>query len=130
MAMLNAYSGLRTEITVNRKPLTEYDNDDVEASSAEVNKYVEARTGAEFVIKTTFENPFPRDNGVEITCSVDGHRAACWGIDPNEPTWYAPKKTKGMTLSQAGQRVHQNFQFAELNVGKHTDAASITCDLC
>jgi hypothetical protein len=74
--------------------------------------------------------PFPRDNGVEITCSVDSHQAACWGIDPNEPTWYAPKKMKGMTLSQAGQRVHQNFQFAELNVGKHTDAASITCDLC
>lgn len=99
MVDFDAYPGLKTEITINRKPLAEYDNDDVETSTAEVDKYIAARTEVEFVIKTTFKNPFPRDNGVEITCSVDGHRAVCWGIDPDEPTWYAPKKMKGMTLS-------------------------------
>ncbi|KAJ4405956.1 hypothetical protein N0V91_004840 [Didymella pomorum] len=114
MAVLDAHPGLRTEITVNKKSLTEYHNDNVDTSPTAVNKFIKARTGAE--VKTILKNPLPRDNGVEITCSVDGHQAARWDIDPENPTWYAPTNMKGI-ITVGEESILQKFQFSKLAIG-------------
>lgn len=119
MAVLDAYPGLTTEITVNKEPLTEYDDDESETSPTEVTKYVEARTGADFVIKTIFRKPFPTENGVEISCSVDGRRGPRWSIEPKHIIRCSTKKMTGVTFTEDGKRFHQNYQFAELNIGGH-----------
>lgn len=116
MAVLDAHPGLRTEITVNKKSLTEYHNDNVDTSPTAVNKFIKARTGAE--VKTILKNPLPRDNGVEITCSVDGHQAARWDIDPENPTWYAPTNMKGI-ITVGEESILQKFQFSKLAIGTY-----------
>ena len=59
MAVLDAHPGLTTKVTVNKEPLVEYDDEEAEASSTEVTKYIETRSRAEFDIKTTFSEPLP-----------------------------------------------------------------------
>ncbi|KAG9199640.1 hypothetical protein G6514_008301 [Epicoccum nigrum] len=116
MAILNAYPGLTTEITVNRAPLVEHNDEEAETSPTETTKYIEARSGSEFVIKTSLKEPFPATNGVEISVSVDGNRGPRWSVKPGPLFYKVPTKIKGVGLSQDGKRYFQNYQFAELNI--------------
>jgi hypothetical protein len=118
MAVLDPYPGLTTEVIVDKQSLTEH-TDEEDTSPTEVTKYIEARSGAEFMIKTTFRKPFPKINGVEIRVSVDGNRGCHIGIAPNELLNRSASNVTGVTFSQNGQRFHQRYQFAELKVGKH-----------
>jgi hypothetical protein len=118
MAVLEKYPGLTTEVKVDKKPLTEYNDDEEETSPTEVTRYIEAKTGATFAIETVFKKPFPTTNGVEISCTVDGNRGSRWGIAPKDLFRRAGKKMTGMSFSQDGKRFHQYYQFAELNVGR------------
>ncbi|KAJ4361290.1 hypothetical protein N0V95_001992 [Ascochyta clinopodiicola] len=115
MAVLDAYPGLTTEITVNKKPLAEYDGEE-ETSSTEVTRYIEARSGADFVIKTLFKAPFSTEQGVETSCIVDGNRGPRCGIAHNELLHRSANRMTGVTFSQDGRRFHQNYQFAKLNI--------------
>lgn len=117
MAVLDAYPGLTTEITVDKQPLTEYIDDEGEVSPTEATKYIEARSGAEFVINTVFRRPFPTTHGVEISAKVDGDHGCRWGIAPNELHHHRPQKMTGKSFSKHGKRYHQRYQFAELNIG-------------
>jgi hypothetical protein len=116
MAILDAYPGLTTEITVEAAPLAEYDDEEAETSPTETTKYIEARSGSEFVIETSFKWPFPRTNGVQISASVDGIRALRYSIEPDR-LFYKVRRTEGMKFSQDGKRYVQNYRFAELNIG-------------
>jgi hypothetical protein len=115
MAVLDAYPGLRTEITINKKPLAEYYHEE-EASQTTVTKYIEACSGAEFVIKTTFSQPFPMVNGVEISAVVDGNRGPRCAVKPDD-RFYRSANMKGVSFTQDGKRYRQKYQFAELNIG-------------
>ena len=50
MAVFDAYPGPTAEITVNKKPLAEND-DNEEASPTEITKHIEACSSADFVVK-------------------------------------------------------------------------------
>lgn len=117
MAVLDAYPGLRTEITVNKKPLVEYNHEE-ETSQTTVTKYIEACSGAEFVIKTTFSQPFPLVNGVEISAVVDGNRGPRWAVKPDERFYRSANNMKGVSFTHNGKRYQQKYQFAELNIGQ------------
>lgn len=117
MAVLDAHPGLSTVVTVNKQPLTEYDNDE-ETDPGVANKYVEASSGAEFVIETVIKSPFPTVNGVEISVTVDGSRGPRFGYGPDE-LLYRSIQVKGVSITQGGERHRQNYQISELNVGKN-----------
>lgn len=117
MAVLDAHPGLRTEIVVDKRPLDKYNDDEAEATPTEVTKYIEARSGADFMIKTTFSEPFPTNNGVEIKVKVDGNRGPCWAIKPDDRFYRSTNKMTGVSFTQDGKRYHQNYQFADLNIG-------------
>lgn len=115
MAILDAAPGLSTEITVNRVPLAEYDDPEAEKSPFSITKYVEAVSGSEFVIKTSFQEPILAINGVEISVRIDGNRGPRRSIKPG--FYQAPNEIAGVWFSQDGKRYHQNYQFAELDIG-------------
>lgn len=117
MAVLDAHPGLATEIIVNNVPLTEYRDDEAEESPQKVTKYIEASSGAEFVITTTLNMPFPDKYGVEVRVSVDGNQGPRWGIKPDDRFYGTVLRMKGMNFTQDGKRYHQNYQFAKLNIG-------------
>ena len=116
MAVLDAYPGLTAEVTVNKKPLVEYDHEE-EASPTTVTKYIEACSGAEFVIKTKFSEPFPLVNGVEISTTVDGNRGPRWAVEPDARFYRSANNMKGVSFTKDGKRYQQKYQFAELNIG-------------
>ena len=117
MAILDAYPGLTTEITVDRAPLPEYNDEEAETSPTETTKYIKARSGSEFVIRTSLKEPFPANNGVEISVSVDGNGGPRYSVKPGSLFYKVPTKIKGVGFSQDGKRYTQNYQFAELNIG-------------
>jgi hypothetical protein len=110
MAILDTVSGLNTEITVNRVPLAEYDDPE-----ADITKYVEAVSGSEFVIKTSFKEPILAINGVEISVRIDGNCGPRRSIKSG--FYRVPNEITGVGFSQDGKRYHQNYQFAELDIG-------------
>ena len=116
MAILDAYPGLKTEITVDAAPLAEYNDEEAETSPTETTKYIEARSGPEFVIETSFKWPFPTTNGVQINASIDGIHVSEWSIKP-ELLFRKVRGMKGVSFSEGGRRYLQNFRFAELNIG-------------
>lgn len=118
MAVLDAYPGLTTEIIVDRAPLPEHNDKEAKTSPTETTKYIEARSGSEFVIKTSLKEPFPANNGVEISVSVDGNGGPRRSVKPGSLFYKDPTKIKGVGFSQDGKRYTQNYQFAELNIGK------------
>lgn len=117
MAVLSAFPGLTTEIIVDRLPLTEFSGDEPEASTTKTTSYIEARSGAEFSIKTTLSRPFPLTNGVEVSVSVDGNLGRRLLFQPNDQSYDSAGSIKGVVFVQDGKRYSQNYQFAELNVG-------------
>jgi hypothetical protein len=116
MAILDAYPGLKTEITVDAAPLAEYNDEEAETSPTETTKYIEARSGSEFVIETSFKWPFPRTYAVQISASVDGVRVSDWSVLP-EFLFRKVRAMKGVVFSEGGRIYCQNIRFAELNIG-------------
>ena len=117
MAILDAFPGLQTEITVNRVPLAEYDDDEAENSSTQTTKYIEAVSGSDFVIKTSFKKPFLATYGVEIFVRIDGDHMSGRSVKPDAVFYQVPVEIAGVEFSQDGRCYHQNYQFAELNIG-------------
>lgn len=110
---------------MNKKALAEYNNDEEDISPTEVIKYIEARSGAEFEIKTTFSVPFPNVNGIEISVKVDGNRGSRKVIAPDERFYRSVYKMTGMTFTQGQKRYHQNYKFAELEIDKYDDLVKL-----
>ncbi|KAH6875377.1 hypothetical protein BKA58DRAFT_399585 [Alternaria rosae] len=78
MAVLPFCPGLTVKIFVNGAPLPEYDDDsDTPASPTTITKYVEATSGARFVIKVSLTEGFPFSEGdMEAKISLDGRITA------------------------------------------------------
>ena len=117
MAILDAFPGLQTEITVNRVPLAEYDDDEAENSSTQTTKYIEAVSGSDFVIKTSIQEPLLATRGVEIRVHIDGNRGPRRSVRPEARSYRVPIEIAGAGFSQDGKYYHQNYQFAELKIG-------------
>lgn len=117
MAVLDAFPGLTTEIIVNKVPLAKFHDDETEASPTENTKYIEARSGSEFMIRTTFSEPFPTVHGVEISVRVDGNPGPLSAVKPDDQLYLDSTEIKGVSFSQDGKRYRQNYQFAELHIG-------------
>jgi hypothetical protein len=58
MAVHDDCPGLTAEILVGDEPLKEYKDAEEEETPKTTTRYIECRSGAEFVIRTSFESPF------------------------------------------------------------------------
>ena len=77
MAVLSEYPGLDVAFIVHGQRLQEYDDDD-EPSPKTVTKYIEAQSGANFAIATSFKPPFPTRYVVMGRLYIDGKRMSKW----------------------------------------------------
>jgi hypothetical protein len=73
MAIHNSCPGLNVQVIVGGQPLTEYIDQDVSQNPHSVTAYVEAVSGAQFEINSTFTVPFPL---ADVSCAIylDGKR--------------------------------------------------------
>jgi hypothetical protein len=82
MAICDDYPGLKVEVLVDSRPLTEYDDD--EATPRTISKYIEGRSGKEFALRITFAHPFPTKYGVETRVSIDGGKPRILSREPTK----------------------------------------------
>lgn len=116
MAILSEYPGLDVAVVVHDQRLQEYDDDD-EPSPTTVTKYIEAQSGANFAIATSFKPPFPTHYDVMAKLYIDGKRMSKWHCR-REQLFDREYKKDNICWQQHGEWFKQKFCFAELNIGK------------
>ena len=82
MAVLDTLPGVEVNIVVNKKPLKEYQDSDVEEEHRTVTRYVEAVSNQVFEIHMTIEKGFKfRGNCLTFKIYVDGNRVQYNAVD-------------------------------------------------
>ncbi|KAI1510757.1 hypothetical protein KJE20_08180 [Pyrenophora tritici-repentis] len=76
MAILSE-PGIEVAVIVNGQRLEEYD-DDEEPRPKTVTKYIEAQSGTEFAIATSFKPPFPTQCDIKTCLYIDGKIMESW----------------------------------------------------
>ncbi|KAF2651343.1 hypothetical protein K491DRAFT_719903 [Lophiostoma macrostomum CBS 122681] len=115
MAILSDVPGLRVEVHVAGSALKEYDDDETPPPKT-VTKYIEAVSGAEFVIKYFFDRPFPTTYGVEAQIYVDGKRV---GVDLNQAANLLVARAKvweGGRVFVNGESFRSKFRFSDVKI--------------
>ncbi|KAH5651718.1 hypothetical protein HBI23_165730 [Parastagonospora nodorum] len=114
MAIHQDHPGLTVELVANSKPLQEYDNTSEETGPGEVTKYIEARSGMEFMVRYKFVAPFPDKKDVGYKVIVDGKRVKNSFFKRGELLKTGSFFTHGVTVGSDSKWVVQHFAFADL----------------
>ncbi len=121
MAVLDSFPDLKVEIIVNGNPLTEYVSDDEneEVIPDTSTTFVEATTGAEFLIRCGFGPKFKfKKYAISTDVEMDG---AFMTNEIKEPR--STRRTRWLELSSRESCLHdgiwqrQNFAFSPLQIG-------------
>ncbi|CAO2658837.1 Nn.00g065600.m01.CDS01 [Neocucurbitaria sp. VM-36] len=128
MAVLDDVPGLNVEILVGGRPLHEYE-DDEEASPKAVTKYVEAQSGAEFYLRSTFSAPFPTQYGVQMKVSVDGSSVRASYAKPEMLYKQHGYTQRGISYQENGQWFHRNYCFTPLSIVEEAEGSADISDL-
>jgi hypothetical protein len=118
MAIHQDHPGLTVEIMANGEPLQEYDDASEEKVPGEVTKYIEARSGVEFMIRYKFAAPFSDKKDVGCLAMVDGQCVVNQYINRGELLKLGHFYSRGVRVKGASGLVLQNFAFANLRVSK------------
>ncbi|KAH6639649.1 hypothetical protein C7974DRAFT_136189 [Boeremia exigua] len=114
MAIVPGCLGLVVEISVNGVPLQEYNNaEDEEETPGTVTKYIEAQSGANFVVGRTVTTGLPAPQFRQQVW-LDGklvHTMACRSVTLGEM-----QHNEGRISAIGGQTVCQKYQFSEMNI--------------
>jgi len=115
MAVTDKHPGLEVEVVVDGAPLKEYNDDDSNDQEI-VSKYIEAQSGAEFAVRSTFTAPFPRGHGVQIAVRVDGTTRR-YGYESSDLYGRQGHTCTGISYQQDGIWYEQKYCFTTLNIG-------------
>jgi hypothetical protein len=114
MAIFPDVPGLQAEIVVDGEPLPEYDDDDDnDADSGTITKYVEALSDKEFALKYTFNMETPIGYGVEAKIDVDGKKCHV-----GSPLGHRPHYRYGPGYLNDGKYFRQHYRFTALEIGE------------
>ena len=121
MAVLPDCPGLKVEVVVDRESLKEYDDNEGQqpegSRSKSITKYIEAVSGAQFAIRSTFAKSFSKKYDVEISISVDGHEIDREHFERKFLSLYTFENSV-CTRWINGQEMRSTLQFSELAQGK------------
>ncbi|KAG9385459.1 hypothetical protein A1F94_005006 [Pyrenophora tritici-repentis] len=113
MAILSE-PGIEVAVIVNGQRLEEYD-DDEEPRPKTVTKYIEAQSGTEFAIATSFKPPFPTQCDIKTCLYIDGKIMESWRCKHHQ--LLGKTFLKDYIYSQQDREcVKQKFYFAELEI--------------
>ena len=118
MAIHPDHPGLTVAIEVADRALVEYNDDKIPADTNTINRYVEAQSGAEFIIRYIFVKPFPvrRDVGLEIY--VDGNMVDDSWISKRSLRDREGFTTAGAEIEVGATWIKRRFRFNDLRIGK------------
>jgi len=135
MAVIPAVKWINVQVLVNDVALKEYNADDDELEMKRddhdrfISRYVEAKTGAEFVVKIMIDEKsqrLPKGGGLTFLLTIDGGLMASISLRRSD-------FRKGYDLDFAGYRYHANgkphekaFKFSQLHIGKFTHLTAQT----
>jgi hypothetical protein len=116
MAIFPDVPGLQAEVVVDGEPLAEYDDDDDNnADSGTITKYIEALSNKEFALRYTLNMDALMDYGVQAKITVDDMK--CHIAHPPENR-HNTHHRYGPSYLKDGQHVRQHYRFTALNIGK------------
>lgn len=126
MAIIDGVPGLEVQILVDGEPLIEYDDEDepgVHDGSGRktISKFVEARSGAEFVIKCSFDavNPY-KTNDLQIAVYIDGKYMDDRVLYARQIQAPYISRLSGHRYRTGSQFFQRKFSFSELSIGRPT----------
>jgi len=118
MAVTQDNPSITASIVVNGVALQEYDDDEGQAESTAVTKYVEAITGAEFAIQYRFDKK-PKHH-VRVNFLLDGKDVAGQYAFPEDFKESSLVQTSYGVMSNEGSKWQmQNYAFADLQTGMY-----------
>ncbi|KAF2127324.1 hypothetical protein P153DRAFT_433116 [Dothidotthia symphoricarpi CBS 119687] len=116
MAIVEAFPRLKAEIVVNSSALEEYEDDEEQASSNMVTKYIEVQSGSEFAIKCTLTRPGPGCTLV-LQFYLDGKWVCGAYVMQNDLLGNTFETfTEGLRYSEGHRWYLQKFCFSELKI--------------
>ena len=117
MAVIEECPGVKAQVLVARRPLQEYDDEDEETVPNVTTKYIEARSGEEFVLKWTFSEPFQKVYGVRVGVKIDGDKPNSRVYPPEDLFRVGGHNKPGVGLKKDGNWYRRNYRFTALNIG-------------
>jgi hypothetical protein len=116
MAVTQDNPSIKASIVVNGVALQEYDDDEGQAESTAVTKYVEAITGAEFAIQYRFDKK-PKHH-VRVNFLLDGKEITGQYTFPEDFIRSSLVQTSYGVISDDGNKWQvQNYAFSDLQTG-------------
>ena len=124
MAVLTEHPRVRARVKCERKTLQEYDADDADEedtpSTNAITKYIEAKSGAEFVVELELQRPFPI-HPILITLFLDGkYVTSRMASNTQYKRAHGTLKRSFDSIATRiarGQCLEQNFCFSEPQIG-------------
>lgn len=131
---LTGVDGLEISLRVNERDLQEYeDNSDEPLIPSKASTYVEATSGAEFVIRFRSKFPVPKSPAIAdlIACQVylDGKNVIGRIVDINTTPRDSKVSFEGVTENRQGRYYLRKFQFAELATSRLPQWRRKICDM-
>jgi hypothetical protein len=116
MAIAPGLPGLQVTVTVAGEALREFDHEAQHGNK--ISKYIEAPAGVEFEITTLYTPPFDPPFKIHLDIMLDNDYVQAPFVHRNDKNGY-----EGYRYGQAASMIEglsqiQNFQFAELKIGK------------
>ena len=125
MAVLDTVSGLEVVVLVDKEPLKEIDTDEEDLPTKSVEKYIEAASGGNFEVKSTFTRPYTHSNhDVKVELFVDGKYMDNMLLSKNDLYGRTGHTFAGarVTDKKASNTFLHRFRFSELTIGKVYEA--------
>jgi len=119
MAIHPDYPGLTVSIEVAGQELVEYNDEEAPADSNTIVRYIEVRSGAEFVVRYTFAQPFPTKKDVRVSCKMDGTSVGRPLISRKGLFRATGYTFSGVRAKEGPGWVQRAFRFSDMNIGMH-----------
>ena len=130
MAVLDSLPGIEATICINKVPLQEYEDDEVEIAAGHVgeyqaartvSKYVESATNKEFSIRLSVNHPYKPDcPTLGFAIIIDGLRARypMFDLAAHSSRWPWHKVIEGVITTEAGRSMMKPFTFAKIRTSE------------
>ncbi|PQE20745.1 hypothetical protein CJF30_00002064 [Rutstroemia sp. NJR-2017a BBW] len=127
MAISHLLPDIEVTVDVDKQPLKEYNDDDIEVvpgkigehqASRTVAKYIEAVSGKEYSINMKVGSGYQRDfPTLGFTITIDGKKVVSWLLTEDRGLPWS-KRTKGVESVVDGHGILKCFQFSGLKTCK------------
>ncbi|KAF2677304.1 hypothetical protein K458DRAFT_409870 [Lentithecium fluviatile CBS 122367] len=116
MAVHPHCDGLEATIAVNGSTLKEYGFDDGDASSRNLQCYIEAKSGAIFEVRYRFSDPFPADRAVSMIVTIDSKDVDEPIVRPRELHDINGHASEGHITNTQSEFYVQRYTFTPLDI--------------